>query len=347
MIRTKKPTINDVARIAQVSKTTVSRYINKKFHLISSEKQERIKGVIQKLNYCPSQIAKGVKKGNTKLIAVIFSDIDSSYSVDVFKGIEKYATEKGYALLFFHSEDNIEKEIKILKLLPSYLVEGIIIQSVKPENYAIRLSNVPVVAIDREIKNYTCDLVGLNNEKAMEIIFEHLTASNFDTFLFITETIRISQARTVRYNSFKLLSEKYRPLISSSTIEIEDSNNLESLGRLIKLFIDKNDSKKISIISVNSKVTLNILYSLEKVNIQCGKDIGLISFDDPSWMKIISGGITVLSQPTYRIGYSACKLLIDRITGKYEDGYKTIYYSGILIERKSTTDMELKESYEK
>ncbi|HJF72979.1 LacI family DNA-binding transcriptional regulator [Gallibacterium anatis] len=330
----KKATINDVAKLAKVSKATVSRFLNKKFNLIAPDTVARIEKAVEKLNYFPSQIAQGVKRGNTKLIALIVSDINNSYSIELFQGVEKYAFENDYALLLFSTNDSFERETKILKSLSSYQVEGVIIQSLQIENYVLSSYSIPVVSVDREISNYKCDLVGLDNKKSTRMMIDYLLNKKFNALLFVTENVQLSQARSIRVQTFKEYIVSNINVIGK-VLEVNDSENSSFLKNEILNFFIKNKDKKIAIISVNGKVALNLLSMLEKIEIKVGKDIGFITFDNPNWSNIIPGGISVLEQPTYDIGYMACKLLINRINKSVVER-NNIAYSGRLIERGST-----------
>ncbi|MFU2127091.1 LacI family DNA-binding transcriptional regulator [Gallibacterium anatis] len=326
----KKATINDVAKLAKVSKATVSRFLNKKFNLIAPDTVARIEKAVEKLNYFPSQIAQGIKRGNTKLIALIVSDINNSYSIELFQGAEKYAFENDYALLLFNTNDSFERETKILKSLSSYQVEGVIIQSLQIENYVLSSYSIPVVSVDREISNYKCDLVGLDNKKSTRMMIDYLLNKKFNALLFVTENVQLSQARSIRVQTFK----EYINVIGK-VLEVNDSENSSFLKDEILSFFLKNKDKKIVIISVNGKVAFNLLSILNKLEIKVGRDIGFITFDNPNWSNIIPGGISVLEQPTYDIGYMACKLLINRINKSVVER-NIITYSGKLIERDST-----------
>lgn len=334
MVVHKKATIDDVAKLAKVSKATVSRYLNKKFDLISEDTVAKIEKVIKKLNYRPSQIAQGIKRGNTKLIALIVSDINNPYSIDLFQGAEKCAFENDYALLLFNTNDSFERESKILQSLSSYQVEGVIIQSLQIENYILSSYDIPVVSVDREISNYKCDLVGLDNKSAMRLIVDYLVDCGFHALLFVTEDIKLSQARGIRTNSFKeIIVEKNN--IIGSVLEVENTSIFSHIETEIRNFIKKYNNKKVAIISANGKIAFNLLLLFNYLEIKCGEDVGFVTFDNPKWTEIIPGGITVLEQPTFEIGYKACDLLINKISSEMWEP-KTITYPGTLIERGST-----------
>jgi LacI family kdg operon repressor len=97
--RTDRVTINDVARLAGVSKTTVSRYLSGQYHILSDSTKTRIKEAIEQLNYRPNQMARGLKRDRSYLIGMIVADITNPYSTAVLRGAEDVCKQKGYSIL--------------------------------------------------------------------------------------------------------------------------------------------------------------------------------------------------------------------------------------------------------
>jgi len=129
-LKTARPTISDVAKAARTGKTSISRYLNGEQHLLSVGLRERIEQAITTLNYHPSQMARGLKRGRTRLIGLIIADITNPYSVDILSGIEAACREKGFTPLVCNTNNKLEQEQHYLDLLDSYQVEGIIVNAV-------------------------------------------------------------------------------------------------------------------------------------------------------------------------------------------------------------------------
>ena len=93
-------TITDIAAAAGVSKTTVSRYINGQEHLMSEKTRNRLKTVIELLDYHPSDIARSLKSKKTNMIGVVISDITSPFFSAVIVGIGNVLARNHYTPLF-------------------------------------------------------------------------------------------------------------------------------------------------------------------------------------------------------------------------------------------------------
>lgn len=96
MIKPTRATISDVAKAAKTGKTSISRYLNGEKHLLSDALLARIEQAIADLDYRPSLMARGLKRGRTRLIGLIIADITNPYSVNVLSGIEAACREKGF-----------------------------------------------------------------------------------------------------------------------------------------------------------------------------------------------------------------------------------------------------------
>lgn len=90
----KVATIKDVAAKAQAGKTSISRYLNGEFHLLSDNLRQRIESAIRELNYRPNQMARSLKHGRTGLIGLIIADIGNPFSVEVLKGVKRSPLSK-------------------------------------------------------------------------------------------------------------------------------------------------------------------------------------------------------------------------------------------------------------
>lgn len=334
----KKPTIIDVAKLAKVGKTSVSRYLNNEFDVLSDSIKQRIGEAIKTLDYRPNQMARSLKRGSSKLIAFVMPDITNPYAIEVMQGLEKACQDQGYTLLVCNTNKNSDKEQYYLQLLVSYNVEGVLFHTSKADVSNLNDCPFPIVLIDRRVNNFTADIVGLDNVQSSTIATNYLIDVGFEAILFITEPINTISTRLERVNTFKNLIATHQNMTGKVVEIIEDSQSQQyhlALEQAIDDFCKTHRGMRKAIISINGSVTLNVSLALKRLNLVCGKDIGLLGFDDPQWATMICDGITSVRQPTYQIGYSAFELLLSRINGS-QQSYQELFYSGELIIRNST-----------
>ncbi|WP_392559308.1 LacI family DNA-binding transcriptional regulator [Orbus mooreae] len=334
----KKSTIIDVANLAKVGKTSVSRYLNGDFDALSDSIKERISHAIKTLDYRPNQMARSLKRGSSKLIAFVIPDITNPYSIEVMQGLEKACQDHGYTLLVCNTNKSSEREQYYLQLLVSYNVEGVLFHTIKASANSLKHCPFPMVLIDRRVKNFNADIVGLDNIQSSTIATNYLIDAGFEAILFISEAINGISTRLDRVNTFKKLIRAHKNRVGKVIEITEDSHDPAyqlSLEQHIDDFCKTHRGMRKAIVSINGSVTLNTVLALKRLNLVCGKDIGFLSFDDPQWAAIISDGITSIRQPTYQIGYSAFELLLSRINGSKAPAQELLY-SGELIIRNST-----------
>lgn len=330
-----RATIRDVASAAKTGKTSVSRYLNGEKDLLSDALKERIGRAIALLDYQPSQMARSLKSGQTRLVGLIIADITNPYSVEVMRGVEAACRQEGLTLLVCNTNNELDQEKHYLQLLSSYRVDGIVVNAVGMREAAIstlQQANLPMVLIDRKVADFACDVIGLNNVEATQMMTDHLLQQGFEALLFISEPATIN-TRFDRLRTF-LQRMQQSPQYIAEQGEIEISNT-EGLDTLLREFISRHPDKHKAVMCVNGTLTLQVTRAMRRLGIVWGPDIGLSGFDELVWAELAGVGITTLKQPTYDMGVAALKRLVTRIQGNTEP-VTDLEFSGELIARGST-----------
>jgi len=335
-IRPPRATISDVAHAARTGKTSVSRYLNGELHLLSDGLKARIEQAIADLSYRPSQMARGLKRGRTRLIGLIIADITNPYSVDVMSGIEAACREQGFTLLMCNTNNEVDLEQHYLQLLSSYQVEGIVVNAVgMHEEVLNRLqqSMLPMVLIDRKIPDFACDMVGLNNVEASTVATQHLLDNGYQALLFLSEPLGSVNTRRERLRAF-YDTVKNAPEIAAENAEVA-LHQPDALEKQLREFHQRHPDKRCAVIAANGALTLQVARALQRLALRWGEAIGLLGFDELEWAALAGVGITTLKQPTWQIGYAALEQVIARIEGS-EQSVSEQLFSGELIVRGSS-----------
>lgn len=332
-----RATISDVAKAAKTGKTSVSRYLNGEQHLLSDDLKRRIQQAISQLDYRPSQMARSLKGGQTRLIGLIIADITNPYSVDVMRGIEAACRQHGFTLLVCNTNNEVNQEQHYLQLLSSYRVEGIVVNAVGMREdalSALHQSQLPMVLIDRKIPDFTCDVVGLNNHEAATRATEHLLQQGFEAILFLSEPVGTVNTRLERLLAFRQTMAEH-PALAAEQAEtpLNDGPQLETVLREFNL---RHRGMRKAVISANGALTLQVARAMRHLGLHWGSDIGLLGFDELEWAELAGVGITTLKQPTYQMGHTALEQLLQRIQGLASAPEERVF-SGELIVRGSTT----------
>ncbi len=330
----KNCSITDVARLAKVGKTSVSRYLNEEHHLLSPQLQKRIKDAIETLHYSPNPLARSLKNKRSKLVGVLLADINNPYSVKIINSIERYCWETGFIPVVFNTDNSKEKENKALNILNKYHAEGVIINATNTTGQ-FGEQHFPVVLIDRKINDQLFDMAGLDNFHAVSVAVKHLVKNGFDDILFITEPVAGVHTRLERQSAF------YESVREHLNIQYDVQEivymDIETIKKTLLAFYGRQSRRK-AVISANGALTINLIKAMNYGNIKIGIDIGFLGIDDIEWSDIICGGLTIIKQPTDLIGYAAMELLHSRIMNP-ELPSRTAIFQGELIIRQSTPEL--------
>jgi len=327
-------TISDVAKRAQVGKTSVSRYLNNEKDKLSDLIKDKIALAISDLDYRPNHSARMLKAGKSKLIGVVIADITNHYSIEVLQGIEQICRKEGYMLILCNTNNDKEQQQKYLSLLEAHRVDGIIINALgMAQDHLDAFSKLecPFVLVDKEGTGLGVDTVGLDNEAAVLELCNHLSDKLYESILVVTQRLD-SDTRRLRVQAIQNFVEQV-PGFSCQVVEIDIND--DRLTETISEFIKTKRGLKKAIFSINGMATMAAAKALKKLDLHVGSQIGLVNIDDPEWTQLVDGGITVMRQPTKEIGQAACKRLIARIQGDNQPALE-IKLNAELILRNST-----------
>lgn len=311
----KKVTINDIAKLANTSKTTVSFYLNQKYDRMSLDTRRKIEKVIRETNYVPSILARSLNDKQTKLIGVLIGDITNTFSNLLVKGAESVAQKRGYQMIMGNSNYSQDDESKYIDSMMRLDVDGFIIQ---PTSHFRKYTNImeengkKLVFFDSQLYEYRNSWVKTNNYDAvydtMQVCYHEKA---YQKFLMITADPNRLSTRIERsqgfVNSVEDLKVPYEQLI------IEDNDpDIEK----IKAFLLKhtNDLTKVLVFVPNCWALPIVFSAMKELKLKMPQ-VGLIGFDNIEWSGFSSPTVTTIVQPAYREGQEAMNMLIDQIEG--------------------------------
>jgi LacI family kdg operon repressor len=324
-------TMLDVAEHAKVSKASVSRFIGDDRALLSDAIAQRIEQAIAELGYRPNQMARGLKRGRTRLIGMLVADIRNPYSIAVMHGVETACRQHGYSLVVCNTDRDDEQERQHLALLRSYNIEGLIVNTLghhREELHELH-REMPLVLMDRKVEFLESDMVGLDNPQAIDMGLSHLEERGYLDVLLVTEPLDGTSSRIERVGSFKAQIEQ-RPALRGTHIETGSE-----LTAQLKAFLDTPGTGPKALFCANGIAALASTHALRELKCNLFDDVGLIALDDLDWYPLVGSGITALAQPTTEMGASAFECLLKRLRGD-DAAVRTLDFSARLVVRGST-----------
>ena len=304
-------TMLDVARLAGVSKASVSRFIGEDRALLSDAISQRIEQAINELGYRPNQMARGLKSGRTRLIGMLVADIRNPYSIAVMHGVETACRQHGYNLVVCNTDRNNEQERQHLAALRSYNIEGLILNTLGHDPDALQElhQEMPIVLIDRKVEQLHTDLVGLDNPHAVRMALEHLEQQGYRDLLLVSEPVDGTSSRVERIHSFTSQLSTH-PALHGTVVQTGTQLRAD-----IQSFLQTPGNGPKAVFCANGVAALACTHVLRELNCHLFEDVGLIALDDLEWFPLVGSGITALAQPTQQIGASAFDCLLKRLKG--------------------------------
>jgi LacI family kdg operon repressor len=326
-------TIAQVAREAGVSKTSISRFLGGDLDALSDHLRQQIESTIERLGYKPNQMARGLKRGRTRLIGMVVADILNPYTVAVLRGVEAGCQQHGYTLILCNTGNDEQREKQSLAALRSYSVEGLIVNTQGRNIKSLEFQNagMPIVLIDRRIDGFDFDLVGLDNVQASRLATRHLISQGFSAIAFVAPPLAGVSSRRIRAEGFQAeIAENGN--CHGEILEV-DLDDLPSVDVQVQQFIDRWRGHKIALLASNGMVTLQAALILKRLGLRMPDDVGLLGFDELPWSPLAD--LSTIEQQTYAIGFSAMTCMLSRLQGEQRAPHEVLL-AGNLIVRGST-----------
>ena len=335
-----RTTIADVARVAGVSKATVSRFLNHRETLLTKEIATRVEVAIAGLAYSPSPMAQALKRGRSRLIGLVVADVTNPFSVAVLRGAEKACQEAGYLLMLFNLGNDSRRESEAIDALTGYQVEGFILNTLggdnKPAAQAARHGK-PVVLVDRRHYGMQADFVSLDNVSAVRLGITHLVEAGYLELLFVSEPVKnvsSREEREVAFRTFVADAATMGPGLRGATFESTGSDQ-NALDEALRSLRQRAGKRLPGVMSGNAVATLRVVAAITRLGWKLGTDIGLMGFDETEWSPYVGPGLSTIEQPTEELGRIAAGCLIERLKG-LELPPRQIFLSGRLVPRGSS-----------
>lgn len=325
-------TDKEIMEIFYVSRITANAAVQM---LVERGLVERFPG---KGSYVTKYLKNKKNEPETKVIGVIFCDLDASFGLDVFKGIEKEAEERNIHLLFRRSFENVELENKAIQSMVELGVSGIIIQMTHGETYSeeilkLHLNGLPFVLIDRHMDKTRVPFVTTNNKGSAAKMALFLMENDYKNIAFISASTEQTSTLNCRYEGFKSVykSSKNYSLLNLVTPEIRerDKEMIESDRKLIKEHLIKYPEID-CIFAAEFFVARLVKDVVEEMGMKIPKDIGIVCFDSDN-SEIEKPFFTHIRQNQTEMGRLAVEKIDLILTGEETPSYSSLLMGDIVL----------------
>jgi LacI family transcriptional regulator len=314
-------TIKEVASKARVSVGTVSNVLNGST-TVAKEIRERVLAVMRSLDYQPNFNARSLKGRYTKLIGMVVSDITNPFFSHVIRGAEDFASHHGFLLVVVNTDDEVEKERRVLSVLRSRQVDGIAIVLASHRKQGSRhirqaiSSGVHVVCLDRVPVGEDIDSVAVDNVGGAFDCVQHLIAVGHRRIAILTGGLDI-QTGGDRLRGYEQALRGAGIKIDPSLIRNGDFRFDTAYRASLELLASY--PRPTAVFASNGTMAFGLMRAIAEMGMECPKDIAVATFDDLPIYGAFRPHLTSVVQPAYEIGKRGIELLVKRINKELVD----------------------------
>ena len=326
--------IREVAKKAGVSVATVSRVLNHP-ESVSPKTTEQVLMVIKELQFTPNGLARSLALSRSNTIALLVPNILNPLYPQIAKGVEDVTHQKGYNILLCNTEDSHIREAEYIDMLLEKRVDGFILtasQLPHEELKKISEAKIPLVLIDNN-ENHQENIVYTDYILGGYLATQHLIEIGYKKIAHITGPLRLKENNDKYLGYLKALGEN--DIAPIEQLVINGDNEVEGGYIAAKKLISLPNPPD-AIFAANDLMAIGAIDAIKAEGYKIPKDIAVVGFDDIRMASLIEPKLTTVSQPVYKMGLIAARILFDCIENNDDINYQQkIYIQPKLMVRKS------------
>jgi LacI family transcriptional regulator len=308
------PTLEEIAKISQFSRSTVSRVINNDPH-VSPETREKVWRVIRQFNYQPNAVARSLAAGHTHILGLIMpAGITTTFEDPNFlpfiRGVTSACNNNSYSLMLWLAEPDYERRM-INQILSNGVLDGMIVSTIHLPGEiidAFSASEMPFVLIGQLHYQVNAHYVDVENRRGAQEIVTHLLRLGCRRIATILGPMDTITAQHRRQGYLDALHS--RALVADPALEVEgDFTELSGFYAMQHLFSMQPDA----VFAGNDLMAFGAMRAIREQGLRIPEDIAVVGFDDVPASVNTNPPLTTVRQPSHHMGAAAAEILIDVI----------------------------------
>ncbi|HBE71496.1 MAG TPA: transcriptional regulator [Planctomycetaceae bacterium] len=309
----KKVTIEDIARIAGVSKSTVSRVVNGSAK-VNPRKKEAVMDAIKRLGFKPNVFAQSLAKGQSMTIGVLTQLIGSPFFDSVAQGVVAGLADTKYSPIFVDGQWEKESELAGIRALLGRRVDGLLLigGSVPGSEIADLCRDIPTVVIARRLASDQHRCIFMDNVEAGYLVTQHLIENNHRRIAFVRGLANHTDA-VERYHG-------YEQALREANIELDESLVLDGdfsaeCGVRAVDHLVNNSISFTAMFCSNDTTAFGARLAMHRHGISVPEDVSLVGFDDQGEAAFVVPPLTTFRQPAREMGEEGAQYLLGILAG--------------------------------
>lgn len=325
-------TMKDIARLAQVSTSTVSHVVNGS-RFVSDEIREKVMRVVAELNYTPSAVARSLKVKETKTIGLLVTATNNPFFAEVMAGVEQYCQQHQYNLIIATTGGDTKRLQQNLQTLMHKQVDGLLLMC-GDSRFNVKANiniSVPLVVMDWWFTELNADKILENSELGGYLATKSLIDAGHKKIGIITGNLKKSLAVNRLKGYKKALLEADIQLNSDWIVEshFDFEGGIVGMQKLLS-----TEDRPTAVFCCSDTIAVGAYQVIHQQGLRIPQDISVIGYDDIELARYLSPPLSTVSQPKAELGKLAVEILLQRIKEPKRD-YQTITLNPDLILRQS------------
>ncbi|MBF4472410.1 LacI family DNA-binding transcriptional regulator [Flavobacterium sp. HJJ] len=314
-----KITLNDIAKELGIAPATVSRALSNHPEISASTKK-KVKAAAERLDYRPNKIASSLRSGKTKIIGVLIPTAEHLFFGSVIHGISNLASQHGYDVLIYQSNENEEFEKKGIDTFIGARVDGILASISKntidfSHFESVKKKNIPIAFFDRTNDDLEISSVCTDDYMGAFMATESLIKSGYQRIAHISGPQQI-KAFTERIRGYKAALNEYNINFDQNLIYSGDIS-IEAGRKGVQYFLEL-EKKPDAVFATEDFTALGALKELKEREINVPNQFGVMGFCNDLFSEHITPSLSTVDQKTVQMGEEAFNLIYELISKKGE-----------------------------
>ena len=329
-------TIKDIAKMAGVSITTVSRILNNKEGFISEATREKVLKIVKEQGYTPNSFARSLVTNQSRMLGLILPDIVNPYFPELYRACDDQAQEKGYTLLLCNSDDESEKVKGYMEFLARRGVDGILLASsgVSPKLEQIERLGVPIVTIDQYLEECSWHVgdIGNDNTYGVYLAVSHLIGRGHEKIGFLCGKEGTFTSKC-RYQGYQQAMQEHGLAVQPELIcfgEYQHRFGYQKTRELVR-----QGQSFTALCCMSDTVALGAMAALREEGIRVPKDCAVMGYDNTYISDLIEKPLSTINRFTTDMAKQGVQVLVDYIEGKNKEYVEKILKPTLVV-RKTT-----------
>ncbi|HET8657668.1 MAG TPA: LacI family DNA-binding transcriptional regulator [Micromonosporaceae bacterium] len=307
----RRPTVQDVAREAGVSPSTVSRALNGSGYA-AAEVRQRVHAAAARIGYVPDANAQTLRNRSSRSIGVLISDLRNPFYADLAAGVEQALRAAGYHMILVNDDGSPDEEMLAVETFTAMRVPGVIVTPVSVLALKrLHQRGVHVVQADRQLSTRYGDTVLGANKAGAKLATRHLLDLGHRRIALLIDQTRWTSGAE-RLAGYRAAHADARVPVDQELIAYTSFDSAAARATVARLLDTRPDVT--ALFAANNVLAQGAFEELQHRGVQLPKEMSLVAYDDVPWMSMVRPAITTVSQHTFDLGRRCAEVLLARLT---------------------------------